>query len=100
MRRNRKVATRDPRALVTLFARAPFLPPSTPSNAFPSPPLQPPEQGTNPKEDAAQTLSNLSQASFPPPPPPAVPGTHPQMHHYLQAAAAAAGVTDPGPSSH
>jgi hypothetical protein len=53
-------------------------------------PLQFSEQG-NPKEDAAQTLSNLSQAAFPPQ---QLPVTQQLPHHYMP------NVSDPGPSSH
>jgi hypothetical protein len=55
-----------------------------------APPRQLSEQG-NLKEDAAQTLSNLSQGAFPPPPHTLA---HQQMHYIP------ANISDPGPSSH
>ncbi|PPQ83217.1 putative transcriptional regulator [Psilocybe cyanescens] len=53
-----------------------------------------PDQGQgNPKEDAAQTLSNLAQASAPF-------GQHMPIHYQTTAAGGLPGINDPGPSSH
>ncbi len=50
------------------------------------------EQGQgNPKEDAAQTLSNLSQAPF---------GQQLPVHYPTGASGGLPGINDPGPSSH
>ncbi|PPQ81972.1 hypothetical protein CVT24_008991 [Panaeolus cyanescens] len=50
------------------------------------------DQGANPKEDAAQALSNLSQAPFGAP--------HVPVHFPQGAATGLPGINDPGPSSH
>nr|A0A286LEZ9.1 RecName: Full=Psilocybin cluster transcription regulator [Psilocybe cyanescens]ASU62247.1 putative transcriptional regulator [Psilocybe cyanescens] len=54
-----------------------------------------PDQGQgNPKEDAAQTLSNLAQASSP------FGGQHLPIHYQTGAAGGLPGINDPGPSTH
>ncbi|KAF9559020.1 hypothetical protein CPC08DRAFT_666860 [Agrocybe pediades] len=54
-----------------------------------------PEQGQgNPKEDAAQTLSGLAQASIP------FGGQHLPVHYQPPAPGGLPGINDPGPSSH